>query len=707
VILILCEGLTLDDLENPRNPALQEFAKNGRVALMSAPVAGRKTDTAAMLPIATGTLAPAEESDEEVFQVREKHPEGDLGLDVYRRRTGLDLTLSSVDQALPYAEPAVHLGIASLTRRGLANKVLGTAVGSSIRIAVAGNADTDRLGRRAGLVGINPRGIVGMANLGRECLEIDTAAPYGHSDNPRKLAAWAFFLAESDLVVIHLGDMARAESARSNLSGQFDQARNQAVISLNVLIESLNQIARERRISPSALLVSTRPPFTESGSWNRLSVAVSGRLNGGPTAGLLMSATTRTPGLISNLDIAPTLLSWLKVPRPAPMTGHPITETRGSMIDLRQMDALTRANADGIVPIFVVLGIIAAFSGFGGLLAVRLGRTASVASSLMLVLSNFPLAMLLVVLLHPKSVLELGAYTGILMLGLALLEHFTARIVHQRQPNLSVPHGTILALAAFTVLTIVIDTLLGQYLIKFSLFSSYQVNGIRFYGIGNEYMGVLVGMALLLTFHGGFRPTAAVAMFGAATLVLGLPSLGADAGGLVAALVAFGIGFLILAGRKADWRHAAAFAILGFLAAFLLAFIDRAISGAEASHLGGAIQSASAQGSGALLEIIQRKARMNLTILLNPFTLIAIAGAIAVVILVGGPLREKLAAIVEQYPGWRRGIPAAAWGALAAFLFNDSGAVPAIFILGAFISSGLILLFALPQQPDSAPLSES
>ncbi len=674
---------------------------------MSAPVAGRKTDTAAMLALATGMLAPAEESDEEALMYQERHSEGDSAAEVFRRRTNKEPPDVARSSGL-FADngPAVHLGIASLTRRKLNNRTLAAALANR-RVRVSGNADTDRLCRRAALFAADSGGGIPWTNIGEQVMDSSPNAPYGRHDSPRRLAAP--LILGVDLEIIHMGDLARAESARPRLAPiAYQLARKRALSALDELIASLDKQSRERRERLGVderwrvLLVSSRPPLDDSGGWNRLSVSVLGGFGTIDAPGLLTSATTRTRGLISNLDIAPTLLAWLGVSQPAHMRGHPISTADGSLTDLQRMDALTRANARGIVPIFAVLGAIAAIAGFGGLLAVRLGRGAGLASALMLILSNFPLAMLLVVMVHPKNVLELGAHTGILMLGLTVLEYLAGRTIHQWQPRLSVLHGAVLALDAFTVFTILIDALFGQYLIKFSLFSSYQVNGIRFYGIGNEYMGVLVGMALVLAFLGGFRPLAAAVLFGVAALVLGLPSLGADAGGLVAALVAFGIGVLILAGRKADWRHAAAFTVLGFLAAFLLAFLDRAVSGAESSHLGGAIESASTQGWGALLEIIERKARMNLTILLNPFTMTAIAGAIAVVILVGGPLRAKLASIVEHYPGWRRGIPAAAWGALAAFLFNDSGAVPAIFILGAFISSGLILLFAQPRKPESS-----
>jgi hypothetical protein len=194
-------------------------------------------------------------------------------------------------------------------------------------------------------------------------------------------------------------------------------------------------------------------------------------------------------------------------------------------------------------------------------------------------------------------------------------------------------------------------------------------------------------------------------LFGAAAFVLGFPAFGADAGGLIAAIVSFGIALAVMMGRSAGWKLAAFLTAGGFLIAFAIAFLERAVEGTQGSHLGGAILSADRQGWPVIAAIVDRKLRMNLTILLNPYTLTAIAGAVAVVLLAGGPLRARLDSVASRQPGWKRGLPAAGWGALAAFLFNDSGAVPAIFITGAFIASGLIFVFAQP--PGKAALENS
>ena len=42
----------------------------------------------------------------------------------------------------------------------------------------------------------------------------------------------------------------------------------------------------------------------------------------GLTPGLLVSGTTRRPGVVANYDIAPSVLSWLDLPTPGGLPGH-------------------------------------------------------------------------------------------------------------------------------------------------------------------------------------------------------------------------------------------------------------------------------------------------------------------------------------------------------------------------------------------------
>ena len=48
-----------------------------------------------------------------------------------------------------------------------------------------------------------------------------------------------------------------------------------------------------------------------------------------------------------------------------------------------------------------------------------------------------------------------------------------------------------------TSVVIVVDAFFGSRLVGQAVLSAYMMSGIRFYGIGNEYMGILLGGALM------------------------------------------------------------------------------------------------------------------------------------------------------------------------------------------------------------------
>ena len=149
---------------------------------------------------------------------------------------------------------------------------------------------------------------------------------------------------------------------------------------------------------------------------------------------------------------------------------------------LRRMDRLTRLNQEAQNPIFWAIGIGAAVIVFGSLglyLAGRMaGRPGKVARYGLRVVSAWPLALLLAPLADPHSV---GVYV-------AVFAALTGLLALLPSPPL---------ICALTALVIVGDGLTGTTLISNSALSEYALSGIRFYGIGNEYMGVLIGGALL------------------------------------------------------------------------------------------------------------------------------------------------------------------------------------------------------------------
>ena len=150
---------------------------------------------------------------------------------------------------------------------------------------------------------------------------------------------------------------------------------------------------------------------------------------------------------------------------------------------LRRMDRMVRINQEAQVPVFWTVGLGASaivFSTLGLLLAGRMaGWVGWLSRYGICVIASWPLALLLTPLWNP---LTLHAYLAVILGATALLA--------------LLPSPT--AIFSLTALVLVGDGLTGTTLVSNSALSEYALSGIRFYGIGNEYMGVLIGGALLL-----------------------------------------------------------------------------------------------------------------------------------------------------------------------------------------------------------------
>jgi hypothetical protein len=258
--------------------------------------------------------------------------------------------------------------------------------------------------------------------------------------------------------------------------------------------------------------------------------------------------------------------------------------------------------------------------------------------------------------------------SGILLLGRLLLRS---------------PKRVFAAICAGVVLTVLVDVLRGGELLRLSVMSYSPVEGARYYGIGNEHMGSVIGAAMIFAgvvsslFIGRerLRMLALVALLLAVTAAIGMPSLGANAGGAMSAAAAVAVGLILWRGKGVSRKYIP-LAIIAIPAALgLMLLLDSLTSGASQSHVGRAAASIASGGIGEMFAIIERKAAMNLMLLqYSPWSKLLIGSIAAVcLLLVWKPLGVlgRLRSNRSVYYG----ILAASVGALAAFLFNDSGVV--------------------------------
>jgi hypothetical protein len=246
----------------------------------------------------------------------------------------------------------------------------------------------------------------------------------------------------------------------------------------------------------------------------------------------------------------------------------------------------------------------------------------------------------------------------------------------------------VLALTAFTMLTLMADTIVGAPLQLRSVFGYSPLVGGRFSGVGNIAFSVLAASSLItgtLIVHrwaGSRRALAAAgALFAATVVVDGAPQLGADVGGVIALIPGFAIAWLLLARKRVTWKVVAASigAMLVAGAAFLA--IDLARPEESRTHLARLFEDVRDRGVEVLTNTLDRKVTTNLRVFRSTIWTYLVPPALASMawLLMRPSGRWRRLAIT--YPRLRGGLVAGLVIAVIGFAVNDSGIViPAVIL---------------------------
>jgi hypothetical protein len=312
-------------------------------------------------------------------------------------------------------------------------------------------------------------------------------------------------------------------------------------------------ISLSRRPADITFYVTLPPPGTHPND-RRYPVAVVGD----DYHGLLESSSTRVPGLISIADVAPSAVALQEGNDPR-ITARPAADPVG---ELRELDSRLRHQRDarfGVDLVFIASILLASV----GALRIRsplLGRAAVLVApaglSLALALSSLDVE-------RPASVIAVCA------VGVPLLALAAASVAGSR--------ARLLAL---------LTTFLGAY--AFVLWLWPEVNSLaaigphpygggRFYGLTNQTATLLLPPMLLAGALAGLPWLAAVALLSLA--LVGLSATGADGGGVLVLLAAFGVLWLRLADMRLTARRVAALGAGVVLAGLLVVGLDAAAGG--------------------------------------------------------------------------------------------------------------------------------
>ncbi|MBA2311259.1 MAG: hypothetical protein H0V97_00480, partial [Actinobacteria bacterium] len=516
---------------------------------------------------------------------------------------------------------------------------LASALGQE-GVTAIGNGDLElqarapeTLNRPVLLAAMNERGRVARASTGPPLLRSDPSAPGGVRTDAAALRRALELTLENPCatVVVDHGDLMRADALDGDPAALATALRS-ADASLAVVMNLINPR------SDTLIIASVTPPAAEPA---HLGVAIA--LGPGyPAGATLESPTTRRSGIVTLVDIAPTVLWQKGVDIPPWMLGRPLVPRPSddpggriaAAIDLDRESMFAYRLQPRLLSGFVAVQILFYIGGAYLLARARSpGRAGSWTQAGALAVVSFPLASYLA---RVFSAHEMGG-----VLYTCLLIAVDAGIVALLMTLSLSPLERLLVSTGVTVCVLAADLVWGGALQLNALFGNYPVVGGRFAGLGNTGFAVLGAAALLfgvlLVQLLGPRPWAlagAGLVFAAAIVLDGAPQLGSDVGGVFALVPSLGITYALLWKRRPGVRLMVGMAAVAIILLGAFIAIDLSRPPEVRTHLGRLAESVAERGLEPVTDTVGRKIRSNLGVFsLSPFSfsVLPLIAALAVV----------------------------------------------------------------------------
>ncbi len=559
---------------------------------------------------------------------------------------------------------------------GLLSSALSAA---GIKCAVIGNSSIPgEVHGESSAIAMDLQGLVAYGEVSSPKLtQIDRSAPFGVCTNLDYIAAQVDrVLGKCRFVVIDVGDTYRADLYAEYCTDA--QARALKRWAVGRLDKVVGRIASKIDFSADTLILLSPAPqtFTELAEERLTPIVVCGPDFRG---GILTSPSTRRKGLVTICDVAPTVLRALGLTVPAEMTGRPMHAVHSDhptdfLLNLNFQASLQGQRQVLVRAASVLQSLVVVFATMSLVLGSSSGRRLASWATL------FPVSLTLAVLYAPIL------YTGGLLGTTVVILVVTFALVALFGRVFRTPIVAFAWLCGLLVASILVDLLRGGLLVSSSVAGYGMLEGARYYGLGNELMGSLLGAGLFgaasaIRSLNKYRSSAVWALPLTLALIfvfVGWPSLGANAGGAISTAAALVGVVLALSGRTFSLKGIALLIVAAVLGGGALFAADFLRSSAAQSHIGRLIEAAAGGKLADVVVVAQRKLALNLmlvsTSVWSKLLGLSIAAS-AVIYLVS---RSTLSA--DSKVGSKIDSVALKGGAVAvfaAFIFNDSGVLAA------------------------------
>ncbi|OWZ84794.1 hypothetical protein [Natranaerobius trueperi] len=690
LVIILIPGLSLQEAVNEGNlEKLQKFISRGAIGLMNQGVSGRYHPAASYISLGSGVRATTEQDANIVLQ-KEETNEGVTGQTLYHRHFGKN-QIPETSALVP------NLPILESSNNKLRHTVNLGSLGHNLQesdteLFYWGNSDTNEIERFGVLTFMNTKGYLDNTIISSEkTLTYSKEHPYGKKTNYDNLKEQLNSNLNSnlDIQIYELGDLWRIKQYSSNLKEDRKLTlKDEAYNEINNILEFIGDYTDTHQV----VVLNPVNTVSDYHSGQRLNFFL---VSPAEKQGLLTSNTTQRTGIISNLDFAPSLLKHQNNNIPETYLGDVINfnyeeHVAKELTDTKNVFLQIHQNRPLIIQGFILFQIIVILSGL--INSLLFNKIIPLVDTLLLSMMVSPLLFLF---LGGFPDLEIVKTSIILILGSIAIAIFIQHYFDTKD--------AVILLALLVSGSLILDTLMGNQLLYKSVLGHDPISGARYYGIGNEFMGILLGSYTLFMLSFAEKNPRLLWSYVPVTIFIvylfAHPQLGANFGGFISTIGVFVFVILLLRNDfniKIDIK----LILFGGIGIALLAFVLLIILNTRTeviSHLGRTIELVNNQGIQELYNIIIRKVSMNISLIRYSIwskVLLAFLGVL-LTILVFKPT-DKINQLKRTSPFIYRAIQANAIGSLLVFLLNDSGVVAAATIM-IFVVPPL-LLYTTPKK---------
>jgi hypothetical protein len=594
VLIVSLPGVTWADVDHVTMPAVRALADRSALGNLATAVGRRRADAAAAyLTMGAGTRALAEGTETGVALGPGELVNGVDSTDLLGRRFGEPPAGISYPGAGPMAD-------------GNADTVYGADVGllgdelddADVTAGVVANADEPEelagqgttgsatLHREAVTMLMGSRGTVPEGSVSSDLLEPDPNSAFGvRLDVDATVAAfrraWRVPPGERAVVLVEASDLRRAASYDPLATeATAERMRERTLRAADELVARLLQAVDPLRDAVLLVGIPTAPGEPELG----IAALATDRVRDG----LLRSATTGRDGYVQLADVAPTVLDLLGESHPRSIEGRPFVVARdagGDLLAGLAGDVSDASFRDRMVPPVTVafIAVLAVLLGAAGPWSPLAGRHQSLlrfgAYAILGAAAGTFLAGTRWV-----SPTAPAAYAAVVV-GIGIAVGAAAWAVERRWKGV----GIVAALGT-VVAVIAVDVAVGAPLQVNTVFGYSVAVAGRFAGLGNLAFAIFSAAAVLLAAvlarrHGRAGVRAGIAVLVLVVVVDGFPLLGADVGGSLAMVPAFGVTALVLSGRPVRWPYVVALAVGGLCTTLTFALVDLARPEHSQTHL--------------------------------------------------------------------------------------------------------------------------